>query len=178
MNKSKKFLFKVILSSILVAFNIILERMLAYSVWNQTISFSFITIGFAAVFLGAPYAAIIATLGDLIGSIILPFGPYFFGFTLTNLVAGAITGIFLYKNANSVKIVLSVLINKILCSLILNTIWISILYRGGLDAFPVVLVSRIPSAAIMLVIESVVLIILFAEKSKVRKLLNKSFKDI
>ena len=178
MNKSKKFLFKVILSSILVALNIILERMLAYSVWNQTISFSFITIGFAAVFLGAPYAAIIATLGDLIGSIILPFGPYFFGFTLTNLVAGAITGIFLYKNANSVKIVLSVLINKILCSLILNTIWISILYRGGLDAFPVVLVSRIPSAAIMLVIESVVLIILFAEKSKVRKLLNKSFKDI
>lgn len=176
MNKNKKFLFKLILASILVALNIILERLLAYSVWNQTISFSFVTIGFAAVYLGIPYAAIIATLGDLIGSILLPFGPYFFGFTLTNLIAGAITGIFLYKNANWIKIILSVFINKIVCSLVLNTIWISILYRGGLDAFPVVFVSRIPSAAIMFVIESIVLIILFAQNSKVRKLLNKAFK--
>ena len=178
MNKSKKILFKLILASILVALNIILERMLAYSVWNQTISFSFVTIGFAAVYLGIPYAAIVAGLGDLIGSIILPFGPYFFGFTLTNLMAGAITGIFLYKNANMIKIISSVLINKILCSLILNTIWISILYRGGIDAFPVVFASRIPSAAIMLVVESIVLIILFAKKSKVRNLFDKAFNSI
>lgn len=178
MNKSKKFLFNLILASILVALNIILERMLAYSVWNQTISFSFVTIGFAAVYLGIPYAAIIAGLGDLIGSIILPFGPYFFGFTLTNLIAGAITGLFLYKNASWIKIILSVLINKILCSLILNTIWISILYRGGLDAFPVVFVSRIPSAAIMFVVESVVLTMLFSEKSKIRNLFNRAFNSI
>ena len=178
MSKNKKFLFKLILASILVALNIIFERMLAYSVWNQTISFSFVTIGFAAVYLGIPYAAIIAGLGDLIGSIILPFGPYFVGFTITNLIAGVITGIFLYKNANSIKIILSVLINKIVCSLILNTIWISILYRGGIDAFPVVFVSRIPSAAIMLVVESVVLIILFSEKSKIRNLFNRAFNSI
>jgi ECF transporter S component (folate family) len=178
MSKNKNFLFKIILTSILIALNIILERLLAYSVWNQTISFSFVTIGFAAVFLGFPYAAIVATVGDILGSLLIPFGPYFFGFTLTNAIAGLITGLFLYKNATVIKITLSVFLNKILCSLILNTIWISILYRGGLDAFPVVFVSRIPQSAIMFVVEIVVLSLLFTEKSKVRKMLNKAFKKM
>ena len=178
MSKNKNFLFKIILSSILIALNIILERLLAYSVWNQTISFSFVTIGFAAAFLGAPYAMIIATIGDILGSLLLPFGPYFFGFTLTNAIAGLITGLFLQKNATVFKISLSVLLNKILCSLILNTVWISILYRGGLDAFPVVFVSRIPQSAIMLVVEIVVLSLLFTEKSKIKRMLNKVFNKI
>lgn len=178
MSKNKNFLFKIILTSILIALNIILERLLAYSVWNQTISFSFVTIGFSAVFLGFPYAAIVATVGDILGSLLIPFGPYFFGFTLTNAIAGLITGLFLYKNATVIKIALSVFLNKILCSLILNTIWISILYRGGLDAFPVVFVSRIPQSAIMFVVEIVVLSLLFTEKSKVRKMLNKAFKKM
>ena len=177
-SKKQKLLFKIILASILVALNIILERLLAYSVWNQTISFSFITIGFSAVYLGVPYAVIVATLGDIIGSLLIPFGPYFFGFTLTNAIAGLITGIFLYKNANTIKIVASVLINKVFSTLILNTIWVSILYRGGIDAFGAVFVTRIPQAVIMFVVESVLLVVLFHKKSNVRKLLDKSFKRI
>ncbi len=176
--KNKQFLFKLILTSLMIALNIVLERLLAYSVWNQTISFSFITIGFTAVFLGWPYAVAVGALGDFIGALVLPFGPYFFGFTLTNAVAAFITGIFLYKRATPIKIVSSVLINKITCSLILNTIWICILYRGGIDAFPAVVVTRIPQAAIMFVIECIAFIILFAEKSKIKQQLDKAFNKI
>lgn len=174
----KQFLFKIVLTSILIALNIIFERLLAYSVWNQTVSLSFITIGFAAVFLGWQYAAAVGALGDLIGALILPFGPYFFGFTLTNALSALIIGLFIYKHATPVRIVSSVLLSKLFCSLALNTVWISILYRGGMDAFFTVLIPRLPTAALMFAVESVIFILLFSDKSKIRHQLSRAFKNV
>ena len=171
-------LFKIVFTGILIAMNIVLERFLAYSVWNQTISLGFITVAFAASFLGIPYAIAVAGLGDLIGSLLFPFGTYFVGFTVTNCLYAFITAIFIYKNATALKVTLSVIINKLVCSLTLNTIWISLLYRGGIDAFPAVFISRIPQLVLMTVIEIAVLILLFSRKSKVRILLDKHMKRI
>ena len=180
MNKSKKqsALFKIILTAILVALNVILERFLAYSVWNQTISFGFITVAFAAAFLGTPYAVAVAGLGDLVGSLLFPFGTYFVGFTATNCIYGLILAEFIYKKASVLNITLAIVINKIVCTLILNTLWISILYRGGVDAFFVLLVTRLPSAAIMAVVEIIVMLLVFSQKSKVRTLLDKNLKTM
>ena len=178
MFKKKSFLFKIVLTSVMIALNIVLERLLAYSVWNQTISFSFVTIGFTAVFLGWPYAVAVGALGDFIGAMILPFGPYFFGFTLTNAIAAFITGIFISRKATPIRIVSSVLINKIVCSLLLNTIWIAALYRGGIAAFFAVLVTRLAQAAIMFAVESIAFILLFSEKSKIRHQLNRAFTNM
>lgn len=172
------YIFKIVFAGILVALNIILERLLAYSVWNQTISFGFITVAFAAAFLGVPYAIAVAGLGDLIGSLAIPFGPYFPGFTLTNCLVGLITAVFIYKHPTIPRVVLSVFINKIVNTLILNTVWISFLYRGGIDAFFTVLIPRIPAAALMAAIEIIVLILIFSNKSKVRTLLDKQFKSL
>lgn len=171
---SKNRLFKIILTSILIALNIILERFLAYSVWNNTVSFGFITVAFAACYLGTPYAMAVAGLGDLIGAIIKPFGPYFVGFTITNLLVGLILGLFLRKNANLLKIGLAIISSKIVCSLILNTIWISILYRDGIDAFWAVFVTRVPFNSLMAVVEIVVISILFSENSRINHLIKKS----
>lgn len=171
---SKQFLFKVVFTSILVALNVILERFLSYSVWNQSISFSFVTVAFAASFLGVPYAIAVGGLGDLIGSLLFPFGPYFPGFTLTNILSALCTGIFLRKNATILKISASVVINKVFCSLLLNTLWISILYRGGISDFYTVLIPRIPQSAIMAVIEILILSLVFSEKSKIRNILAKN----
>ncbi len=180
MTKSKKqiALFKIILTAILIALNVILERFLAYSVWNQTISFGFITVAFAAAFLGAPYAVAVAGFGDLIGSLLFPFGAYFPGFTVTNCIYGLILAEFIYKNATPVKIVICVILNKITCSLILNTLWISIMYRGGIDAFFVVLTTRLIGTAISAAIELVVLLLIFSDKSKLRTVLGKAIKRI
>lgn len=177
-SKNQQQLFKIILTAILVALNVILERFLAYSVWNQTISFGFITVAFAAALLGTPYAIAVAGFGDLIGSLLFPFGAYFPGFTATNCIYGLILAEFIHKNATPIKIVLGVVINKIVCSLVLNTIWISILYRGGIDAFFVVLPTRLPGAAIMTVVELVVLLLVFSQKSKAREILDKNLKKI
>ncbi len=171
-------LFKIILTAILIALNVILERFLAYSVWNQTISFGFIAVAFAAAFLGTPYAVAVAGFGDLIGSLLFPFGAYFPGFTATNCIYGLILAEFLYKNATPIKIVIGVILNKIVCSLTLNTLWISIMYRGGVDAFFVVLPTRLLGAAIMTVVELVILLIVFSQKSKIREVLDKNLKKI
>lgn len=179
MQKSKKQtrLFKIILTAILIALNLVLERLVpSYKIWSQDISFGFVAIAFAAAILGTPYAAAVAGIGDLLGSLLFPFGAYFPGFTLTNCVYGIILGEFLYKKATFIKIIVCVFLNKIVCTLILNTLWVSIMYRGGVDAFFVVLATRFTGAAISTVIELIVLLLLFANKSKVRQLFEKSIK--
>ena len=167
---------KLTLTSILIALNIIMERFLAYSVWNLQLSFSFIIIAFASVFLGIPYAVITATVGDILGTLLFPTGPYFVGFTITNALMAFTTAIFIYKKINIYKIFSSVLINKLLFSLFLNSLWISILYRGGIKDFFIVAIPRIPTAAVTLVLEAYVIYLLFSEKSKFRKTFKKILK--
>lgn len=167
-------LFKIILTSLLIALNVIMERFMSFNVWNQSIGFSFITIAFAAVFLGIPYAVAVGAFGDIIGALLFPFGSYFVGFTITNILAAFITAIFIYKKASVINIIASVIINKISTTLILNSIWITLLYRDSLDAFPAVLITRIPQAAIMAVVEIIVVTLLFSQKSKIRLSIEKT----
>ena len=170
---------KIILTALLIALNLTLERIIpSYKIWNQDISFGFIAIAFAAAFLGTPYAVAVAGIGDLLGSLLFPFGAYFPGFTLTNCVYGLILAEFLYKNATPVKIVICVLLNKTVCSLTLNTLWISIMYRGGVDAFHLVLPTRLLGTIISTVVELVVLLLVFSSKSKIRTTLNKTLDKI
>ena len=171
----KNQLFKIILTAILVALNIILERFMpSYSVWNNNISFGFITVAFAACYLGIPYAVAVGGLGDLIGAVIKPFGPYFVGYTITNMLVGLCLGIFLYKNATVLRITIATVINKLVCSLALNTIFIAVLYRGGIVAFWTVFITRIPFVALMTAVEIIVISLLFTKKSKINQLILKN----
>ena len=171
----KNQLFKIILTAVLVALNVILERFMpSYSVWNNNISFGFITVAFAACYLGTPYSMAVGGLGDLIGAVIKPFGPYFVGYTITNILVGLVLGIFLYKKTTVLRISIATVINKFVFSLIVNTIFIAVLYRGGIAAFWVVLVSRIPFVALMIAVEIILISLLFTQKSKINKLIEKN----
>ena len=172
----KNQLFKIILTAILISVNVILERFVpAYSVWNNNISFGFVAVAFAACYLGIPYAIAVGGLGDFIGALIKPFGPYFVGYTITNMLVGLVLGVFLYKKATVIKITIATVINKILFSLIANTIFISVLYRGGIAAFWVVLTGRIPFVLLMTAVEIIIISLLFSQKSKVNQLILKTF---
>lgn len=179
MKKSKKqtSLFKIILTALLIAINVVLERIIpSYKVWNSDINFGFVSVAFAASFLGTPYAVAVAGVGDVIGSLLFPFGAYFPGFTATNCIYGLILGEFIHKNATVLKITAATVTNKIVCSLLLNSLWISLLYRNGIDAFWVVFVSRLPTTAIIAIVEFVVLTLLFSNKSKIRTALDKGLR--
>lgn len=171
----KNQLFKIILTALLIAINVILERFVpTYSVWNNNISFGFVAVAFAACYLGVPHAMAVGAFGDLIGAIIKPFGPYFAGYTITNMLVGLCLGIFLYKKATVLRITIAVVINKILFSLIANTIFIAVLYRGGIVAFWTVFVTRVPFVALMTAVEIIIISILFTKKSKINHLISKS----
>ncbi len=170
----KNRLTKIILTALLIAINIILERVPALKSVSSHISLSVITLGFSAVYLGVPYTVAIAALGDLLGALILPFGAYNPLFTLTNAVSGFIIGAALSKNVTPITVAVGVVANKIICTLLLNSLWVAIFYSGGIFAFPAVAIGRIPQAVIMCVTEILLLLILFWDKARVRKLLDKA----
>ena len=71
---------------------------------------------------------------DLIGYIIRPTGPYFFGFTLDKALSGLLYGLFFYRRpirlwrAAAAKGLVSLLVNCILA-----TYWLSILYGKSIS---------------------------------------------
>lgn len=176
MSKKRQQLIKIILTALLIALNIIIERVPAFKGISNHISLSVITLGFAAVYLGIGYTVTIAAMGDLLGALILPFGAYNPLFTLTNAIAGLIIGVALSKRASLLNISLGVLANKVICTLLLNTLWIAIFYSGGLHAFPAMFVTRIEQAVIMTITEIAVLVLLYWEKSRIRHSLDKAVK--
>lgn len=75
---------KIILSGLLLALLIVLDRFISIKTLYLQVSFSFLPIALAAILLGPKYSTLIAGLGDLIGAILWPFGEYFIGFTLVD----------------------------------------------------------------------------------------------
>ncbi len=118
----------VVYLGVLTALEIVLSRFLSISAWNMKIGFSFVPIAAAAILFGALPAGIVAALGDFLGAVLFPIGPYFPGFTLTAFLTGVVWGLFLHKEQTTLRILAAVAINQLALSLLLNTLWISVLY--------------------------------------------------
>lgn len=156
---------KVILSGILLALLIVLNRFISIKTPLLVISFSFVPIMMAAIWLGPKYSTIIAALGDFIGAILFPFGTYFPGFTVSAGLAGLIYGIFLYKKPESqmsdkkfiVRLIISNLLVLGLVEIFVVSIWLNILYG---KAYFVVVSSRVLAQVIMFPIRIVTIYLL------------------
>ena len=114
-----------------------------------------------AMLYGPVWGAVAGGLADFIGAVLFPIGPYFPGFTLTNALIGLVFGLFLRRRtsgtAGIVSICAAVLINNLVLSLLLNTLWVSVLYGSPfLQLLPV----RLMQNAVMIPIEIVVIIAL------------------
>ena len=95
---------------------------------------------------------------DLIKYFLAPNGPFFPGFTLTAIVSGVIYGLVLYKKPVSVqRVFLATLGVKVFSNLILNTIWVVVLYG---EVLSVILPARIISNLVMLPIDTAITFIL------------------
>ena len=145
---------RIVAIACLVAINIILSRWLSISMWNSKIGFAFIPVALAGILLGPLAAGLTGAIGDFLGAILFPIGPYFPGFTLTAFIIGIVYGSFIKKSQKTRNIVCAVLINQILLSFLLNTLWISILY--GSPYLSLIKVRSIQTI-ILIVIEIVVI---------------------
>ncbi|RKM57491.1 folate family ECF transporter S component [Butyrivibrio sp. CB08] len=92
-------------------------------------------------------------------------GNFFPGFTITAMLGAIIYGFFLYKKPVKVwNVVLSQLVVKIVCNIILNTLWLNMLYGQAIAA---ILPGRLLSNAIMLPIDSFIMYVLLNVVNKV-----------
>lgn len=158
---------KVILSGILLALLIVLNRFVSIKTPLLVISFSFVPIMMAAVWLGPKYSTLIAALGDFIGAILFPFGTYFPGFTVSAGLTGLIYGLFLYKKPGqemtNKQFVFRLLISNLLVlgivEIFVVSVWLKMMYG---KAYLVVVSSRVLAQVIMFPIRIVT--IFFLEK--------------
>lgn len=154
---------KIIITALLIAAFVILDRYLSINIQIIAINLSVIAIMLAGIILGPKYSVIVAVVGDLIGSLLLPFGPYFVGFTINVAISGLIFGIFLYKNPNKknkffvAKAIISNILVFLIVNVCLNALCLNILYK---KAFIYYLGVRITAQLMVLPINIILILIL------------------
>jgi ECF transporter S component (folate family) len=88
----------------------------------------------------------VGALGDFIGAVLFPIGPYFPGFTLTAFLTGTVFGLFLHKRQTILRILGAVAVNQLVLSLLLQTLWISLLYGSP---YGPLLLTRLGQCAVL-----------------------------
>ncbi len=119
---------QLVFMALMVAMQIVLSRFLSIAAWNLKIGFAFVPIVLTAIMLGPWKAGIVAALSDFLGATLFPIARYFPGFTVTAFLVGVIYGLFLYKKQNMTRIFGAVLVTEVIGALLLNTLWISMLF--------------------------------------------------
>jgi ECF transporter S component (folate family) len=148
---------RMVLIAVLIAFHVVVTRFLSIQTPFVRIGFGFLAIVFAAVLLGTVEAAIVGGVSDLLGALLFPSGPFFPGFTLTAVLTGVVFGLFLNKKVTILRAVFSSAIVEFVLGMILNTIWICVLYG---KAFLVLLPTRAMQAVGMFFVQVVMIILL------------------
>ncbi len=149
----KQTIYKICITAVLCVLAIIANRFLSFNVWNLSLGISFLPILICALVLGPVYGGICGGLADLIGAVLFPFGPFFPGFTLTAFISGFLFGL-IKTNGSKGQFLLTCFsvffIEEILCTVLLNSLWISVLFDSP---FLPLLLTRIPKAAVMICLE-------------------------
>ncbi len=118
------------MAAMLLAAQVVLGRIAAIPLGPDIrISFGYFALSLAGALLGPAVAPVNGALADVIGYLIKMDGAYFPGFTITGLVSGLIYGAALYRREITLRRVLvTKLIVDVFCNLLLNTLWLHMLY--------------------------------------------------
>ncbi len=106
---------------------------------DNRITLTFAASSAAGIVLGPVPAMLVGGLGDILGYLLNPGGgAYFWGFTISAALGGLIYGICLYKR--SAKhcfrwIMLAVFLITLFVNIMLNTYWLSVMYKKAYQMF-------------------------------------------
>lgn len=148
-------LFSVIFLAMLSALAVVLGRFLSINTFLFKIETSFIAIAIAGYYFGPIGGAVVAGLGDFLGAILFPTGAYFFPFTLSAILTGGWFGFALRGKFTFAKTWLAVLPTQIVCSLVLNTWFISMI--SSKEILDILLTLRLPQTAIAIPLQILVI---------------------
>ena len=155
--------------ALLIALQVVLSRFLSINLQFLKIGFSFIPVMFAGYLYGASGGVVVALVSDLIGAILFPSGAFFPGFTVTAALSGWIYGLSFGGRCSTAKIVAGITAEQVICSLLLNTWWLSILYKSP---FLALFTTRVWQVLVMVFVEIVFAEIFFRRLKIVEKLKN------
>ena len=191
MQDNKISLRRLTVSALLIALDVVFTRVLAINMPLVKIGLGFAAVAISAMLYGPLWAALTAALGDLVGALLFPTGPYFPGFTLTAALTGLIFGLFLYRREKSwLRAFLAALTNCFFVTLVLNTLMIAVFFRSSpaelagadfarfveLTNFNTLLAARVPEFFIMLAVQTAVICALQASPALLRLIREKSEK--
>lgn len=168
---SKNKILRLVVCGMMIAVDVALARLASLNTTTERLGLALFAVAIVAYLYGPIAAMTVHALSDLIGAIVFPNGPIFLGFTLTAALIGLIYGVCFYKSVTIWRIVAAVLVTQVVCTLCLNTAWLSILYN---KAFIVFLPGRLIQAAIVTPVQFVGLPFLFkALERGVKPFLNR-----
>lgn len=137
--------------SILLALEVIIARFGTIRPSESIkLSLDFVPVVIAAVLFGPVPAVVMSILADILGAFLFPVGPFFPGFTVTAALTGVIYGLILHKRQSFPRVICAVVLQQLLCSLLLNTFWLHLLY--GLPYLPT-LTARLIQCGIMTAVQ-------------------------
>lgn len=143
---------------LLVAIHIVLSRFLSINAWNMKIGFAFVPVFIAAWLFGPVAAMLVGGLGDFLGAVLFPIGPYFPGFTLSCALTGLLFGLLLHKKQSLPRIAAAVAVDQFGISLFLTTWWIYVLY--GASSYWILLYTRLLQCVVITALELTVILVL------------------
>ncbi|MBU7455990.1 folate family ECF transporter S component [Leuconostoc fallax] len=122
---------QLVVLALLMALDMVLGR-LSVGTNMLRISFGFVAISLIAKLYGPLWTMLVAAVLDIVGAtIISPNGNFFFGFTLSAIVAGLIygTAYYGYEHTRLLRVVIAVILVSIIINLISNTLWLQMMYH-------------------------------------------------
>jgi ECF transporter S component (folate family) len=133
----------IVVSGLLTALSIVLTRLFAANFMIAGIQASRLSIGFvpimlAGMILGPWWGLAVGGLADALGFLIFPSGAYFPPITLTSALVGltpALIARYAVRAPDWLKTLFSVTAVQILCSMLLQTYWISLLSGKAFNIF-------------------------------------------
>jgi ECF transporter S component (folate family) len=131
---------KITTIGMLLALQVVAGHFFTIHLQTVKIGFTFLPLIITAILYGPMWGAVSALLGDFLISMLSPYG-YYPPLALTAMLSGLLYGLFLYrKPASTWRVSLCIIAQSVLCSLLLNTFFLTQLYGYG---FLALLPSRV-----------------------------------
>ncbi|HAL32075.1 MAG TPA: hypothetical protein DCP46_03855 [Lachnospiraceae bacterium] len=150
----KTALYRLTVSAMLLALSVILGFFKIPLTQTSEIRLQFLPVAIEGALFGPLYGGILGGLSDILCFIVRPTGAFFPGFTVSAILQGVIYGVVLRRSQTVPRIIAAQTIDCILVSLILNPIWLMLLYG---NAFIPIFVGRLPKVLIMFPINVILL---------------------
>jgi ECF transporter S component (folate family) len=161
--------YALVLSGLLIAMSVVLTRVFGANfpiagVPAGRLSIGFVPIMLAGIILGPWWGGAVGVFADAIGFLLAPNGTFFPPITLTSALVGVLPGLLyrlFWKKPEWLKAALSVASVQILCSMLLQTFWLSILLNSPYQAlfFPRALVALVMTPIYILFVYSVMVVL-------------------